>query len=95
MGREVEVGRPTASSNPDRQETISESTGMRGPFHTVRARVELTAIDVRTNEILAVNRGTASAADLAEQVAAKTALEKATLKVCPEFISELQSEWTP
>jgi TolB-like protein len=72
---------------------FSESAGMKGNFHSARARVELSAIDVKTGEVIAIQRGVGSASDISESVAAKTALEKATTQIAQEFIGEMVTEW--
>jgi hypothetical protein len=72
---------------------ITEKVGTTGNFHSMRARVELNAIKVSTGEIIAVHRGTGSAADVSEAIAGKASLEKATLKVAEEFITDMMTEW--
>ena len=72
---------------------FSEDGGRAGALYSVRARVELTAMKVKTGEIAAVNRATGSAADTAENIAAKAALQKATISVADEFITELVASW--
>ena len=73
---------------------FSEDAGAYGDLRSSRARLELTALNTSTGEVLAVNRATASAADTSASTAAKTALENATLKLAKEFISDLQTQWT-
>jgi hypothetical protein len=72
---------------------FSEAAGTAGNFVSVRARVELTAINVKNGEVVAVNRGTGSAADLSENVAAKASLEKATSACMEEFLTEMIQGW--
>jgi hypothetical protein len=72
---------------------ISEDAGRAGALFSARARVELTAMNVKTGEVVAVNRATAAAADVAQNIAAKAALQKATLAVADEFIAELVAGW--
>jgi hypothetical protein len=72
---------------------FTEGAGMTGNLHSARARVELNAIDLKTSEIIAVNRGTGSAADVSEAIAFKSALEKATMKVAQEFITDMIKDW--
>jgi hypothetical protein len=74
---------------------ISEDAGRIGALYSARARVELTAMRVKTGEIVAVNRANGAASDTGENIAAKSALQKATLSVAEEFISELVSGWRP
>jgi hypothetical protein len=60
--------------------------GMRkGNLISCKARVELKA-QKRTGEILAVDRQTSVAVDVAEQTAAKTALEKAALDLAERIL---------
>lgn len=58
-------------------------------FHTGRARVELAAVDVRTNRVLATTSAYGIATDLSQFVAEKKAIENATEKLSPEFVSAI------
>ena len=58
-------------------EAFSEFAGRHGDLVSVKARVEVKAVDRKTGKVLAVDRQTAVAVDLAEQVAGKTALQEA------------------
>jgi len=63
--------------------------GMRkGNLVSCKARVELKA-QKRTGELVAVDRQTSSAVDIAEQTAAKAALAEATLELAERFVSKL------
>lgn len=63
--------------------------GMRkGNLVSCKARVELKA-QKRTGEILAVDRQTSVAVDVAEQTAAKTALQNATLDIAERLVPKL------
>jgi hypothetical protein len=72
---------------------ISEDAGRTGNLYSARARIELTAMRVTSGEIVAVNRATAAAADTGENIAAKSAIQKATVSVAEEFITELVNSW--
>jgi curli biogenesis system outer membrane secretion channel CsgG len=72
---------------------FAETTGQRGNLVSARARLELSAIDPKTSEIIAVDKATASAADLSESVAGKSALANATLSCAKDFITELGTSW--
>jgi len=72
---------------------ISEDAGRTGALYSARARVELTAMKVKSGEVIAVNRAAGTAADTSENIAGKTALQKATVMVVDEFITELIASW--
>ena len=72
---------------------ISEDAGHLGALFSARPRIELTAMNVKSGEVIAVNRATSSAADTTQNIAAKSALEKATRAVADEFITELTAGW--
>ena len=58
-------------------EAISEQAIRRGDFVSCRARVEIKMVEAATGRILLQDRRTEVAADTAEAIAAKTALQKA------------------
>ena len=58
-----------------------------------KARVEIHALDRRTGKVLAVERKTMAGVDLAEHIAAKKALEKATRELSLKFIPEMVDSW--
>jgi Curli production assembly/transport component CsgG len=58
-------------------------------FHTGRARVELAAVDVKTNRVLATTSAYGIATDLSQFVAEKKAIENATENLTAEFISSI------
>ena len=70
-------------------EAFSEFAGSRGGRVSARARVEARAIDTRTGRILAADGKHGSGADIAEFVAAKTALRKAGAELGDYFITQL------
>ena len=69
-------------------EGFSEFAGTNRKLISVKARVEIQAVDVRTGKILAVGRKTVTAVDLAEQIAGKTALQEAAADVAMKLIPE-------
>ena len=60
-----------------RGEAFSEYAATHGNLISVKARVEVKAVDVKTGEIVASDSQTAVAVDLTEQIAAKRALQQA------------------
>ena len=77
-------------------EGFSEFAGATEKLLSVKARVEMKAVDVKTGKILAIGRTTTTAVDLAESVAAKTALQKAAsriaLQLIPEAVASFQKD---
>ena len=75
-----------------RGEGFSELAGQRGNLISVKARLEIKAIDPRTDKVVAVERQTAVEVDLAEQIAAKAALQKVAagiaLRLLPKLIKD-------
>ncbi len=74
-------------------EAFSEFAARRGELVSCKARVELRAIDLKTGEVLAIDRKTATAVDLAEHIAAKAALQKATQELSLTLIPEVARKW--
>ena len=70
-------------------EGMSEAAGRVGGLVSVRARVELKAVDRRSGRVLAVDRQTALVVDLSEQVAAKTALQEAAAALAERVLPKL------
>ncbi len=67
----------------------SPASGLRkGNLISCKARVELKA-QKRTGEILAVDRQTSVAVDVAEQTAAKTALQNAALDIAERLLPRI------
>ena len=58
-------------------EAFSEYAATHGKLISVKARLEVKAVDPQTGEIIATDRQTTVAVDLTEQIAAKTALQQA------------------
>ncbi len=70
-------------------EGFSEVAGRVGTLVSVRARVELKAVDRKTGKVLAVDRQTAIVVDLAEQVAGKAALQQAAADLAERMLPKL------
>ncbi len=73
-------------------EAVSEMGMRRGDFVSCRARVEVKVVETATGRILLQDRQTEVAADLAEAVAAKTALEHAGAKLAERIIPAILLE---
>lgn len=74
-------------------EGFSEYAGTNEKLISVKARLEVKAVDVRTGKILATGRTTATAVDLAENIAAKSALQKAAADIAVKLIPETVDAW--
>lgn len=72
---------------------FAETVGNVGNLVSARARVELSAIEVGTGLVLTVAAKSASAADLSENVAGKSALEKGARACAERFVPELVEAW--
>lgn len=70
-------------------EGFSEMQGRVGNLASVKARVEIKAIDRKTGKVLATDRQTAIAVDLGEQVAGKTALQDAAAQIAERLLPKL------
>ena len=70
-------------------EAFSESAMRRGNLVSCRARVEITVTDRTTGKLLLTDRQTGVAVDLAENIAAKQALENATAKLLERILPQL------
>jgi hypothetical protein len=70
-------------------EGFSETAGRVGDLVSVRARVELKAVDRKTGKVLAVDRQTSLVVDLAEQVAGKQALQDAAAVLAERMLPKL------
>ncbi|MCC5842858.1 MAG: curli assembly protein CsgG [Verrucomicrobia bacterium] len=69
-------------------EAFSEFAVRRGNLISVKARVELKILD-ETNQVIAVDRQTRVAVDLAEHIAAKTALQEAAADLAERMLPRL------
>ena len=70
-------------------EAFSAAAGRKGNLLICKARVEAKAVTPKTGEILAVDRETSVALDLAEQTAGKTALQNATELLASRLLPKL------
>lgn len=69
---------------------VAARAGRKGNLQIARARIEIKAVTAKGGEVLAVDRETGVAADLAEQTAGKTALqhtaETLAIRVLPRLV---------
>jgi TolB-like protein len=70
-------------------EGFSEFAGRHGNLVSVKARVEIKAVDRRTGVVLAVDRQTARVVDLTEQIAGKAALQEAAAAIAERMLPRL------
>ncbi len=74
-------------------EALSERAASLGDFVGCRARVEVRAVNTRTEQILVIDRAEGTATDVSEAVAAKRAIESAARKLGVRFLPELAKHW--
>jgi len=74
-------------------EAISERGASVGDFTGCRGRVELKAIDVKTEEILVSDSAEGGATDLAETVAGKKAIQQAANRLADTFLFAVAEKW--
>ena len=70
-------------------EALSEFAVRAGNLISVKARLEVKAIDQLTGQIVAVDRQTTVAVDLTEQIAAKTALQEAGAAIAERLLPKI------
>ena len=81
-----------SDSKPDIEitgEALSELGMRKGNLKSCRARIEIKARDLRSGDIIAVDRQTSVAVDLAEQIAGKSALQNGAGELAERLIPKL------
>jgi TolB-like protein len=73
-------------------EGFSEFAGRVGNLISVKARVEIKAIDRKSEKVIAIDRQTVVIVDLAEQVAGKSALQEAAATIAERMLPKLVKE---
>ncbi len=73
-------------------EGFSQFASRHGNLISVKARVELNAVDRATGRVLAVDRQVAVSVDLAEQVAGKSALQNAAASIAARLLPKIVNE---
>jgi hypothetical protein len=74
-------------------EAVSERGASVGDFTGCRGRVELKAINVKTDEILVSDSAEGGASDLAETVAGKKAIQQAANRLADTFLYSVAEKW--
>lgn len=74
-------------------EAISQFAVQHGDLTSAKGRVELKALDRKTGEVLAVDRQVSIQVDLAEQLAAKAALQDAATRLAERMLPKVVSEY--
>lgn len=70
-------------------EAFSTAAGRKGNLHICKARVEIKAVSPKNSEIVAADRETSVAVDLAEETAAKAALQHAAETLAERLLPKL------
>jgi hypothetical protein len=73
-------------------EGVSEFAGRRGNLVSVKARVEVKAVDIKTDKVLATDRAVDVEVDLTDQIAGKKAIQMAVAKIAERLLPALASE---
>jgi len=84
-----EVGRKSKADIIIQGEGFSEFALRRGNLVSVKARLEVKAIDRATDRIIATDRQTAVRVDLTEQIAGKVALQEAARQIAIRLLPKL------
>ena len=74
-------------------EAVSEFAARTEGLISCRARVEVRAIDRRTGRLLAIGRKTVTEVGLSEQIAAKSAIQKATADIAAALLPDAVKKW--
>jgi hypothetical protein len=85
----VTPGGPTPAVFQITGEAVSERAVRHGDFISARARVEVKVVEAATGRVVLQDRQTEVAVDLAESVAAKTALQKAGGQLAERIVAKL------
>lgn len=70
-------------------EAISEFAGRRGNLVSVKARVEVKAVDIKTDQVLATDQAVDVEVDLVDQIAGKRAIQMAVAKIAERLLPAL------
>jgi len=70
-------------------EGFSEFAMRHGNLVSVKARLEIKAVDRQTDKVIATDRQTAVVVDLTEQIAGKSALQKAAADIAERLLPKL------
>ena len=73
-------------------EGFSEFAGRIGELISVKARLEVKAIDAATDAVVAIDRQTAVCVDLTEQLAGKSALQEAAAQIAERMLPKLAAK---
>ena len=76
-------------------EGFSQFASRHGNLVSVKARLEVKALDRESGRVLAVDRQTSVAVDLAEHIAGKTALQNAAISVAERLLPKVASPTKP
>jgi len=73
-------------------EGFSETAGQIGSLVSVRARVEIKAVDRETGKVLSTDRQTTVVVDATEQIAGKSALQEAAAQIAERMLPKLAAK---
>jgi len=94
--KDANVPLPPSARNADVLivgEGFSEYAGRRSNLISVKARMELKAVDCKSGRIIGIARKTVTVVDLSEQIAGKTALQRAAGEAAAEMLPEVVAQW--